>query len=407
MFCTVLLFLYNLLSLFFLFKELLMSGLTAPRLKKQAMELVVRKNELLRELQLFQGIVERKNTIPILANVLLEASGDEVKLLATDLEVALRSRCQASVAKEGTVTLPAKKLYEIIKSLPETEVRIKQDKKGVKVAADRFDSRIQTLPREDFPTLPDSPEKKHRTLSRTALKEMISKTQFSITGEDTRYFLNGALLILGQDAISMVATDGHRLALVSVPVKKDKKTKTEEEEKVILPKKTLLELGKLLSESEGDITYKKGENHLFFEVGGRILISRMIDAQFPAYERVIPKGNDKVVEFDKERLVSAVRRVALLSNERSRAVKLEISEGKAEVASSSSEFGEATEEIAVDYKGSSVNISFNAQYVLDFLSVVETDVVSLSLKDDVSQAMMQPVAASGYDYTYVIMPMRI
>ena len=397
MFCTALLFLYNLLSLFFLFKELLTSGLTAPRLKKQAMELVVRKNELLRELQLFQGIVERKNTIPILANVLLEASGEEVKLLATDLEVALRSRCQASVAKEGAVTLPAKKLYEIVKSLPETEVRIKQDKKGVKVAADRFDSRIQTLPREDFPTLPDSP----------ALKEMVAKTQFSITGEDTRYFLNGALLILGQKATSMVATDGHRLALVSVPIKKDKKTKTEEEEKVILPKKTLLELGKLLSESEGDITYEKGENHLFFEVGGRILISRMIDAQFPAYERVIPQGNDKVVEFDKDRLTSAVKRVALLSNERSRAVKLEISKGKAEVASSSSEFGEATEEIAVDYKGSSVNISFNAQYVLDFLSVVETDVVSLSLKDDVSQAMMQPVAASGYDYTYVIMPMRI
>ena len=176
------------------------------------MELVVRKNELLRELQLFQGIVERKNTIPILANILLEASGEEVKLLATDLEVALRSRCQASVAKEGAVTLPAKKLYEIVRSFPETEVRIKQDKKGVKVAADRFDSRIQTLPREDFPTLPGSPEKKHKTLLRAALKEMVAKTQFSITGEDTRYFLNGALLILGQKATSMVATDGHRLA---------------------------------------------------------------------------------------------------------------------------------------------------------------------------------------------------
>lgn len=371
------------------------------------MELVVRKNELLRELQLFQGIVERKNTIPILANVLIEASGDEVKLLATDLEVALHSRCQASVAKEGAVTLPAKKLYEIVKSLPETEVRIKQEKKGVKVAADHFNSQIQTLPREDFPTLPEAPGVKRTVLSRTALREMVAKTQFSITGEDTRYFLNGALLILGREATSMVATDGHRLAFVSVPIKKEKKTKTEEEERVILPKKTLLELGKLLSESEGDITYEKGENHLFFEVGGRVLVSRMIDAQFPAYERVIPQGNDKVVEFEKDRLTSAVKRVALLSNERSRAVKLEISKGKAEVASSSSEFGEATEEIAVDYKGDSVKISFNAQYILDFLSVVETDVVSLSLKDDVSQAMMQPVAASGYDYKYVIMPMRI
>ena len=156
------------------------------------MELVVRKNELLRELQLFQGIVERKNTIPILANVLIEAKGDEVRMLATDLEVALRSRCQASVAKSGSLTLPAKKLYEIVKALPETDVRIEEDKNGVKVAADRFDSRMQTLPREDFPTLPDAGGKARATLPRDALREMVAKTQFAITGEDTRYFLNGA-----------------------------------------------------------------------------------------------------------------------------------------------------------------------------------------------------------------------
>ena len=151
------------------------------------MELVVRKNELLRELQLFQGIVERKNTIPILANVLIEAKGDEVRMLATDLEVALRSRCQASVAKSGSLTLPAKKLYEIVKALPETDVRIEEDKNGVKVAADRFDSRMQTLPREDFPTLPDASGKARATLPRAAVREMVAKTQFAITGEDTRY----------------------------------------------------------------------------------------------------------------------------------------------------------------------------------------------------------------------------
>jgi DNA polymerase-3 subunit beta len=347
--------------------------------------------------------VERKNTIPILANVLMEAKGDEVRMLATDLEVALRSRCQAAVAKSGSLTLPAKKLYEIIKALPETDIRIEQDKNGVKVAADRFDSRMQTLPREDFPTLPDASGKARAALPRNVLKEMVAKTQFAITGEDTRYFLNGAKFVLTPDTMTLVATDGHRLALVSA----NHKSGVTEEVGVILPKKTLLELGKLLLEGDGDVQFESGENHLFFDVGGRMLISRMIDGQFPAYERVIPKGNDKSIEFERDRLTNAVKRVALLSNERSRAVKLDISKGKVEVTSSSSEFGEAREELAVDYTGGPLTISFNAQYVLDFLNVVETDAVMLSLKDEVSQALMKPVGADGYDYTYVIMPMRI
>ena len=367
------------------------------------MELVVRKNDLLRELQLFQGIVERKNTIPILANVLIDANGSQVRLLATDLEVALRSTCSASVAKSGSLTLPAKKLYEIIKALPETDVRIVEDKNGVKVAADRFDSRLQTLPREDFPSLPDATGNSRAALPRAALKEMVAKTQFAITGEDTRYFLNGAKFVMKPDSLTLVATDGHRLALVEV----EHKVGVKEESGVILPKKTLLELGKLLLEGEGDVMFESGENHLFFEVGGRMLISRMIDGQFPAYERVIPKGNDKNVEFERERLTNAVKRVALLSNERSRAVKLEIKKGKVDVTSSSSEFGEAREELPVEYTAAPLTISFNAQYVLDFLNVVESDVVMLSLKDEVSQAVMKPVGSKGYDYTYVIMPMRI
>jgi len=271
------------------------------------------------------------------------------------------------------------------------------------VAADRFDSRMQTLPREDFPTLPDASGKPRATLPRNALKEMVAKTQFAITGEDTRFFLNGAKFVLKPESLAMIATDGHRLALVEVM----HEVGVTEEVGVILPKKTILELGKLLVEGEGDVLFESGENHLFFDVGGRMLISRMIDGQFPAYERVIPKGNDKQIEFERERLTNAVKRVALLSNERSRSVKIEISKGKAEVTSSSSEFGEAREELAVDYAGPSLTISFNAQYVLDFLNVVETDVVALSLKDEVSQAVMKPVGAQGYDYTYVIMPMRI
>jgi DNA polymerase III subunit beta len=382
------------------------------------MELVVRKSDLLRELQLFQGIVERKNTIPILANVLLEANGSEVRMLATDLEVGLRSRCDAVVGKSGSLTLPAKKLFEIVKALPESDIRIEQDKSGVKVAAERFDSRMQTLPREDFPTLPEAQGTWGATLAREALRTMIPKTQFAITGEDTRYFLNGALFVLAADTMSLVATDGHRLALVQVPRQapdagKDGKKKSvapagdSSEVRVILPRKTLNELQRLLGEGDDDVRFEKGENHLFFEVGGRVLISRVIDGQFPAFERVIPKNTDKRIEFDRDRLTSAVRRVELMSNERSRAVKFQIDAGKVEITSSSPELGEAHEVIMVEYDGAPMQICFNARYVLEFLSAVETDVVSLAFKDEMSQAVMTPVGAEGYEYTYVIMPMRI
>jgi DNA polymerase-3 subunit beta len=370
------------------------------------MELVVRKNDLLRELQLFQGIVERKNTIPILANVLMEAKGDQVSFLATDLEVGLRSHCAATVTKSGSLTLPAKKFYEIVKSLPETDIRIAEDKGGVKVAADRFDSRMQTLPREDFPTLPESSGAPSATLKRSSLKEMVAKTQFAITGEDTRYFLNGALFVLRPEVMTLVATDGHRLALVSVP-RDGKVGKDADEVKAILPKKTLGELSRLLVEGDDDVRYERGENHLFFDVGGRLLISRMIDGQFPAFERVIPKGNDKHIEFERDRLTNAVKRVALLSNERSRAVKVLIEKGKVDVTSSSPDVGEAKETLPVEYSGEAMQICFNAQYMLDFLAAVSSDVVSLDLKDEVSQAVMKPVGADGYDYTYVIMPMRV
>ena len=392
------------------------------------MELVVRKSDLLRELQLFQGIVERKNTIPILANVLLEADGKEVRMLATDLEVGLRSRCEAVVGKPGSLTLPAKKLFEIVKALPESDIRIEQDKSGVKVAAERFDSRMQTLPREDFPTLPDAQGAWSATLPRQSLRTMIPKTQFAITGEDTRYFLNGALFVLAADAMSLVATDGHRLALVQVPrtagdgkdAKEGRKGKaapipvvpaaespSSNDVRVILPRKTLNELQRLLSEGEDDVRFEKGENHLFFEVGGRVLISRVIDGQFPAFERVIPKNTDKRIDFDRDRLTSAVRRVELMSNERSRAVKFQLDKGKVEVTSSSPEFGEAKETLPVDYADGSMQICFNAQYVMEFLGAVDTDQVALELKDEVSQAVMKPIGTEGYDYTYVIMPMRV
>jgi DNA polymerase-3 subunit beta len=370
------------------------------------MELVARKADLVRELQFFQQIVERKNTIPILANVLLESNGNELTLLATDLEVALRSRCEAAVDKAGAVTLPAKKLYEVVRALPESDVKLETEKtgSGVKVSAERFESRMPTLPREDFPTLPESSGAARSSIKGSVLREMVAKTQFAITGEDTRYYLNGALFVLRPESMTLVATDGHRLALVNA--EREPPAKGGEEIKAILPRKTLAELSRLVVD-DTDVHYERGENHLFFEIGPRLLISRMIDGQFPAYEKVIPKANDKRIEFERDRLTSAVRRVAILSNERSRAVKFVIDTGKVEVTSSSPEFGEAREPLTVDYNGPALTICFNAQYVLDFLNVVQSDVVALELKDEVSQAVMKPVGAEGYDYTYVIMPMRV
>jgi DNA polymerase III subunit beta len=369
------------------------------------MELSVSKADLLRELQFFQGIVERKNTIPILANVLIDAKGSEVRLAATDLEVGLKSRCPAKVEKPGSLTLPAKKLFEIVKSLPDTDVLIQEDKNGVKVAADRFESRLQTMSKDDFPAMPDSTGPGDASLPRDITRQMVSKTQFAITGEDTRYFLNGALLVLRPKDMSMVATDGHRLALVTAP--REGAPGSPDELRVIVQKKTLLELGRLLGEAGDEVAFEKGENHLFFRFAERLLVSRMIDGQFPAYERVIPKGNDKAVEFDRDRLTNAVKRVALLANERSRSVKFQIDPGEVTVTSNSSEFGEAKEVLPVEYSGPSVTICFNAQYVLDFLNVAETEVVVLQFKDEMSQAVFKPVGANGYDYTYVIMPMRI
>ena len=370
------------------------------------MELTVQKSDLLRELQLCQGIVERKNTIPILGNVLLETDDDgHVRLLATDLEVGLRSRCPASVARPGALTIPAKKLFEIVRALPDTEIRIEAGAPGaVKVSAERFDSRMQTLPREDFPTLPDPGGDASETVARENLRGMVTRTQFAITGEDTRYFLNGALFVLKGGTMSLIATDGHRLALATAD--RDEGDGGGHEVQAILPKKTLGELSRLLVSGEGEIRYTRGDSHLFFEIDGRQLISRMIDAQFPAYERVIPTGNDKKLEFDRDRLTSAIRRVALLSSERSHAVKFQVAESTAEVTSSSPELGEAKEVLPVDYAGANLEVCFNAQYVLDFLGVADTDGVTLELKDEKSQAVMYPTGEKAA-YTYVIMPMRV
>lgn len=366
------------------------------------MEIIVRRNDLVKELALVQGIVERKNSIPILSNVLAEARAGELRISATDLDVSLRCGCAAQVLKEGAVTLGAKKLYEIARSLPESDLRLAvQPDAWAAIECERVVFKMAGLPREDFPTLPDGKASRGIELPGDALRALISRTSFAITAEDARYYLAGALLLVEKDAVSMVATDGHRLAFaqqkatIAVP----------EPLRVLVPRKAITELGRLL-EGEQSVSFQQVESHLVFSVGGRILASKIVEAQFPAFEKVISTAGDKTVSLGREGFTSAIRRVSLLSSERSRAVKLSLTPGKLELTASSPDLGEARESLPVDYQGDPVEIGFNAQYFLDFLGVAGGDEVSLSLKDGESQGLLRPLVPGEVDYRYIVMPMR-
>src|SRR5688572_21686162 len=367
------------------------------------MDITVRKSDLARELQLVHGIVERKNSIPILSNVLAEARGQEVRIAATDLDVSLRCGCAAEVKAEGAITLSAKKLYEIMRSLPEGEVRIKllPDSWAV-IECERVQFKMAGLPREDFPALPESKGGRGVELPAALLRDLIARTAFAITAEDARYYLAGALLVLDKDGAAMVATDGHRLSYAH----RKAPLKVGEPQRVLVPRKAIQELGRLL-ETEDTLTFQQVENHLVFTVGGRVLASKMIEGQFPAFEKVIALTGDKVVALERDRLATAIRRVSLLSSERSRAVRLSLGAGKLELTASSPDLGEARESLAAEYQGDAVEIGFNAQYLLDFLGVAGSESVSLELKDHESQGMLRPQGEAATDYRYVVMPMRL
>jgi DNA polymerase-3 subunit beta len=368
------------------------------------MEISIRKSDLVRELQLVQGIVERKTSIPVLSNVLVEAKGAELKLSATDLDVSLRCGCPAAVKTEGAVTLAAKKLYEIARMLPESDVLVKQlPDAWVAIECERSRFKMAGLPREDYPALPEPKGKKGVELPAAALRDLIARTAFAITAEDARYYLAGALLVLEKDGVSMVATDGHRLAYAQrrTPLKG-----VDSGSRVLVPRKAIHELARLL-EGDDSVLFQESDNHLLFSVGGRTLASKTIEGQFPAYEKVVAVAADKHAALDREQFAMAIRRVSLLSSERSRAVKLALQNGRLELLASAPELGEAHESLPADYQGDSVEIGFNAQYLLDFLAAAGGDGVTLDLKDGESQGMLKPKGESETDYRYVVMPMRL
>jgi DNA polymerase-3 subunit beta len=368
------------------------------------MEFTAKKDELVRELALIQGIVERKNTIPILANVLIEASGSTVELVATDLDVGIRCRLSGKVVKEGALTLSAKKFYEIVRSVAESEIRLQElDNSWASVTSGRSYFKMVGLGKSEFPSLAEPPDEVFTTIPGEILSELINKTSFAITADDNRYFLNGARLELTEKDIRMVATDGHRLAYISLKRSDGAKTVS-----VIVPKKTLLELLKILGEENKSVDLVQGENHLFFRIGERLLVSKRVDDQFPAYDKVIPQGNDKLVTCNRDDLAGAIRRVSLLANERSRAVRFGIESGKVEVSSQNPELGEASETIEAGYEGDAFQIGFNGQYLLDFLNAAGTSEVCFELKDDSSQGLLRPAEnGEDKDYRYVVMPMRL
>jgi len=366
------------------------------------MKFSIKKEEILEELQLLQGIVEKRNTLPILANILIDSTGKRVEMIGTDLEVGLKTHFPAKIEKTGAVTVSGKKLFEIVKSLSEGKmVTFKENEDSmIEIKAGESEFKILCLPKEDYPQVPEPRFEKDITFPLNLVKEMIDRIYYAITQEH-RYYLNGALLILKDKSMELVSTDGHRLAYTS---KSLDELKLDEEIRVIVAKKTLSELRKIENEK---VEFDLDENNLFFRVKNRTLISRIIEGKFPNFEEVIPVDNPNIVVLSREEITNAIRRVSLLSSERSRGIKFYIGKNQIRLFSSNPEIGEARDKLDVNYEGQDLEIGFNSQYLLDFLSAVKTEKIQLELKDENSAALVRPAVEEGGKFLYVLMPMKI
>ncbi|HEY6344445.1 MAG TPA: DNA polymerase III subunit beta [Bryobacteraceae bacterium] len=370
------------------------------------MEFTVSRSELVRELSLSQGVVEKKTTIPILSNVLVEADGNRVTLTATDLELGIRCGCPARVKKEGAGTVPARKLLDYVRLLPEGDVQVKvQENHWASLVSGRSRTRIAGMSRESFPELPEMPAALAE-IPIGVLASMIGKTVFSISSEESRFTLNGALLVLKKGGLVVVATDGHRLAMVESA---DEIPTISDSYRALLPRKAMVELQKLASESQPEslVRFSGDENHLFFELGERLLMSRKLTGNFPDYERVLPKEHPLSVTLSRDELKGAIERVAQFSDERSRSIRLTMAPGELKIHSSVSETGESEESIPTEYEGDTIEIGFNAEYLLDFLRAISGEQVEFLFKDPQSAGELRPAGAGREHYRYVIMPMRI
>jgi DNA polymerase-3 subunit beta len=371
------------------------------------MEITVSKFELLRELTATQGVVERKTTIPILSNYLFEASGDKLSLTATDLDLSLRTACPARVKKEGSCTIPARKLHDYVKLLPDADITIKLlENHWVSIRCGRSNTRMFGMARSNFPSLPQFPTAGAVKIPSAVLRAMIAKTTFAIANEESRYTLNGALMVLKQESITLVATDGHRLA--HIERSGEKFAGVTGEMKTLIPKKAMDEIRSLLDASDVEsVEFAKDESTLYFRIGARLLTSRQLTGQFPNYEAVLPKDNNKSIVVNCEELTGAIQRVAQFADERSRAVRVRIEQGELKISASSTETGESEDSLETNYNGETITIGFNAQYLLDFLKAAGSNEVRLEFKDAQSAGQLRPEEGDNYKYRYVVMPMRI
>jgi len=370
------------------------------------MEFTVSRADLVRELNLSQGVVEKKTTIPILSNVLLEADGDRILLTATDLELGIRCSCPARVKKTGGGTIPARRLLDYVRLLPDADVQVKiQENHWASLVCGRSKTRIAGMSRDSFPELPEMPAVLAE-MPIGVLSSMIGKTIFSISTEESRFTLNGALLVLRKGGLVMVATDGHRLAMVE---SSGELPGISGSYRALLPRKAMGELQKLASDSDpaAIVRFSGDENHLFFQLGDRLLLSRKLTGNFPDYERVLPKEHPYSVALNREELHGAIERVAQFSDERSRAIRVRFGDGEVKVYSSVSETGDSEESIPAAYENQAVEVGFNAQYLLDFLRAVQGEQVTFLFKDPHSAGELRPGGEKAENYRYVIMPMRI
>jgi len=371
------------------------------------MEITVSKFELLKELSATAGVVERKTTIPILSNYLFEAAGDRLSLTATDLDLSLRTSCNAKVKKEGSCTIPARKLHDYVKLLPDADITIKLlENHWVSIRCGRSNTKMVGMARSNFPGLPAFPTAGTVKIPAGVLRQMIAKTTFAIANEESRYTLNGALMVLKPESITMVATDGHRLAHIERAGEKFEGISGEL--KTLVPKKAMDELKSLLDSSDVEsVEFAKDESTLFFRIGQRLLTSRQLTGQFPNYEAVLPKDNSKSITVNCEDLTGAIQRVAQFADERSRAVRMRMEKGEVKLSASSTETGESEDSLETNYDGDSVTIGFNAQYLLDFLKATGSGEVRLEFKDAQSAGQLRPGESDEYKYRYIVMPMRI
>lgn len=361
------------------------------------------RDNLLAPLQSVSGIVERRHTLPILSNVLLEKKGDNLTLLATDIEIQITTaNSGAGGDGDGAVTVGARKLQDILRSLPDTaEVSLVLEDKRLQVKAGKSRFSLQTLPADDFPRMVIADgDAKHLQLTQKAFRQLLAKTQYSMAAQDVRYYLNGLMLLVEGKELRAVATDGHRLAYASVEIDVDLPR-----QELIVPRKTVLELNRLLADNEDPLDITLTSNQVRFSFGSIVLVSKLIDGKFPDYERVIPATLKNHLVANRQTLMQAMNRAAILTNEKFRGVRVVLGDNSLKLMAANAEQEEAQEEIEVQYQGDILDIGFNVSYLLDVLGNLHTDDVQWSFNDANSSAL---ITVPGNDrFKYVVMPMRI